>query len=51
MQGARWRSHEKTEFLISVWDPGILWDKFGIRAEIVVRFLCNPSRGLTMCSS
>lgn len=30
------RSHAKTDFLINQWDPGILWDQFGIRSDIVV---------------
>ena len=29
-------SHEKTDFLISTFDPGILWDEFGIRSDVVV---------------
>jgi hypothetical protein len=33
--GARY--HEKTDFLIGTWDPGILWTDFGVRADIVVR--------------
>ncbi|KAJ7687361.1 hypothetical protein B0H17DRAFT_1069971 [Mycena rosella] len=32
---ARRRSHEKTDFLITCFDPGILWDDFGIRADVV----------------
>ncbi|KAJ7202083.1 hypothetical protein GGX14DRAFT_370690 [Mycena pura] len=32
--GAHRRSHEKTDFLITCFDPGTLWD-FGIRADIV----------------
>lgn len=31
-------THEKTDFLIKAFDPGILWDDFGIRHDIVVRF-------------
>ena len=34
--GARQRNHEKMDFLIGAWDPGTLWDDFGIRADIVV---------------
>ncbi|KAF8905959.1 hypothetical protein CPB84DRAFT_1813943 [Gymnopilus junonius] len=29
------RSHEKTDYLIKNFDPGILWDEFGIRSDIV----------------
>jgi len=36
--GAHWQNHEKTDFLIGVWDPGILWNDFGIQADIVVSF-------------
>ena len=34
--GSHRRSHEKTDFLITNFDPGILWDDFGIRHDIVV---------------
>ena len=30
------RSHEKTDFLISEFSPGILWNEFGIRSDVVV---------------
>jgi Plavaka transposase len=30
------RTHEKTDFLIKNFDPGILWDEYGIRGDIVV---------------
>ncbi|KAJ7735044.1 hypothetical protein B0H16DRAFT_1676755 [Mycena metata] len=33
--GARRRTHEKTDFLITCFDPGTLWDEFGIRADVV----------------
>ncbi|KAJ7441973.1 hypothetical protein B0H11DRAFT_2348854 [Mycena galericulata] len=33
--GARMRSHRKTDFLITCFDPGTLWDDFGIRSDIV----------------
>ena len=26
----------KTDFLINMWDPGILWDQFGVRSDIMV---------------
>ncbi|KAJ7572018.1 hypothetical protein C8J56DRAFT_809850 [Mycena floridula] len=29
------RSHEKTDFLINSFDPGILWDDYGIRHDVV----------------
>lgn len=35
--GSRRRSHEKSDFLIQNFDPGILWDEFGIRDDVVVR--------------
>jgi hypothetical protein len=35
--GSHRRLHEKTDFLISKFDPGILWDDYGIRSDIVVR--------------
>ncbi|KAJ7678403.1 hypothetical protein B0H17DRAFT_1139464 [Mycena rosella] len=34
-EGARLRSQTKTEFLITQFDPGILWDDFGIRSDVV----------------
>ncbi len=37
--GSHWRTHEKTDFLLWNFDPGILWDDFGIRSDIVVSFL------------
>ncbi|KAJ6467262.1 hypothetical protein C8R45DRAFT_1106043 [Mycena sanguinolenta] len=33
--GAHRRSHEKTDHLITTWNPAILWDDFGIRADVV----------------
>ncbi|KAL1673537.1 hypothetical protein EV122DRAFT_255108 [Schizophyllum commune] len=33
--GARRRTHEKTDFLIDVFDPGILWSDFGVRDDVV----------------
>jgi len=33
------RSHEKTDFLIEEFDPGILWDEFGIQSDVVVRLI------------
>jgi hypothetical protein len=35
--GARLQNHEKTDFLIGIWDLGILWTNFGVRADVVVR--------------
>ncbi|KAJ7204092.1 hypothetical protein GGX14DRAFT_369056 [Mycena pura] len=32
-EGARLRQQTKTDFLISVFDPGTLWDDFGIRSD------------------
>jgi hypothetical protein len=34
--GAYSRSHENTDFLLQKFDPGILWDEFGIRDDVVV---------------
>jgi hypothetical protein len=34
--GSHCRLHEKTDFLITNFDPGILWDEFGVRHDIVV---------------
>ena len=38
--GSHRRSHKKTDVLINKFDPGILWDEFGIKYDIVV---CSPS--------
>ncbi|KAJ6548422.1 hypothetical protein B0H19DRAFT_1211517 [Mycena capillaripes] len=32
---AQHRSHEKTDFLITCFDPGTLWDEYGIRSDVV----------------
>jgi hypothetical protein len=37
--GARRRTHAKTDFLISSWDPSTLWTDFGVRADIVVSLM------------
>jgi hypothetical protein len=34
--GSHRRTHEKTDYLINNFNPGILWDEYGIRADIVV---------------
>ncbi|KAJ7035186.1 hypothetical protein C8F04DRAFT_1099352 [Mycena alexandri] len=34
-EGARLRTQPTTEFLITQFDPGILWDDFGIRSDVV----------------
>ncbi|KAJ7162408.1 hypothetical protein C8R46DRAFT_1283311 [Mycena filopes] len=34
-EGARLRTQSITEFLITQFDPGILWDDFGIRSDVV----------------
>ncbi|KAJ7189883.1 hypothetical protein GGX14DRAFT_382755, partial [Mycena pura] len=36
--GARLRTRKKTEFLITCFDPGILWDDYGVREDIVVYY-------------
>ena len=38
-EDTRRRSHQKTDFLITSFDPGVLWDDFGVRSDIVV---CLP---------
>ena len=49
--GSHRRTHEKTDFLIKTFDPGILWDDFGIRHDIVVRSICfNCHSSLTIDS-
>ncbi|KAJ7752437.1 hypothetical protein DFH07DRAFT_868822 [Mycena maculata] len=35
-EGARLRTRTKTETLITCFDPGIVWDDYGVRADIVV---------------
>ena len=43
-EGAHRRSHEKTDFMIRNFDPGILWDDYGIRSDVVVRALISFSK-------
>jgi hypothetical protein len=33
---ARLRTHEKTDFIIKCFDPGIVWREHGIRSDVVV---------------
>ncbi|KIM40548.1 hypothetical protein M413DRAFT_73023, partial [Hebeloma cylindrosporum] len=35
--GALRRSHQRTDFLIACFDPGILWNDFGIRCDYLAR--------------
>ncbi len=32
------RTHEKTDYLINSFDPGVLWDAFGIYEDVVVSY-------------
>ena len=45
--GSHQHTHEKTDFLIKNFDPGILWDEYGIRADVVV---CVIFLRLCFCS-
>jgi hypothetical protein len=36
---ARRRGHERTDFIIKCFDPGIAWDNYGIRSDVVVCLL------------
>jgi Plavaka transposase len=31
------RTHEKTDLLLRLFDPGIVWDEYGLRSDVVVR--------------
>lgn len=33
---ARRHTHEKTDFLIECFDPGIIWSDYGVRSDVVV---------------
>ncbi|KAJ8489753.1 hypothetical protein ONZ45_g13441 [Pleurotus djamor] len=33
--GAHLRTHEKADFLLDHFDPGIVWDEYGIRSDVV----------------
>lgn len=33
---AHLRTYEKTDFLLGVFDPGIVWDEYGLRSDVVV---------------
>jgi len=35
----RRRGHERTDFIIKCFDPGIVWEKYGIRSDVVVCLL------------
>lgn len=37
---ARPRTRDKTEFIITAFDPGIVWDEFGARSDVVVSQAC-----------
>ena len=41
------RTQEKTDFIISTFDPGTVWDDFGIRSDITVGYLLCHSRTQT----
>jgi hypothetical protein len=36
--GSHRRTHEKTDYMIKIFDPGLLWDEFGIRTDVLVGF-------------
>ena len=38
-EDTQWQSHQKTEFLINCFNPGVLWDDFGVHSDVVV---CLP---------
>ncbi len=33
---AHLRTYEKTNFLLEAFDPGIVWDTYGLRSDVVV---------------
>jgi Plavaka transposase len=33
---AHLRTHEKTDFLLESFDEGVVWDEYGLRADVVV---------------
>lgn len=35
-KGSHGCTHEKTDLMISIFDPGVLWHDFGIRSDVVV---------------
>ena len=37
-KNAHCRSHERTDFLIKCFDPGIVWDEHGIQSDVVISF-------------
>ena len=36
-KNAHRRSHEQSDFIITSFDPGIVWSEHGIRSDVVVR--------------
>jgi hypothetical protein len=48
---AHLRTYEKTNFLLEVFDPGIVWDEYGLRSDVVVsHFLFTWSRNNCLLS-
>ena len=47
--GARLRMKTKTETLIRCFDPGILWDEYGVRSDVVVCSFFPSKRCLILC--
>ena len=33
---AHLRTYEKTDFLLEMFDPGDIWDEYGLRSDVVV---------------
>jgi hypothetical protein len=38
-KNTRRRRHERTDIIIQCFDPGTVWDDYGIRTDVVVRCL------------
>ena len=46
----RRRRHERTDFIIKCFDPGIVWEKYGIRSDVVVSLSVRHFWSQTNCA-
>ena len=39
--GARQQTQTTTAYIVNLWDPGVLWNDFGVRADVLVRIIIS----------
>jgi hypothetical protein len=39
--GARRRTQTTTAYIVNLWDSGVLWNDFGVRADVLVRIIIS----------